>query len=235
MLIYCASFSLAGPKGSNDDRLLEPVFSQGRFLAAIADGVGGNPGGGRAAELSLAAIAKRFQEFGRIDEQSILHAQKAVADEIQVYKQYSRMATTLSAITLSDGIAEILHVGDTRIYHLRSNGLQTRTEDQTEVAHLLRQGILKKSQVKDYSRRNVLLQYISATKFPSAQFTSFEIKYGDHIILMTDGAYDLLEKSRIVELTRSSATVETISKRLQMEINSSPQKDDASAIILRIS
>src|SRR3546814_5436694 len=72
-----------------------------------------------------------------------------------------RISDWSSDVCSSDLNARVGHVGDSRIYHLRGSGLVTRTKDQTEVQHLIDEGILTPERAKMYPRKNVLLSAIS--------------------------------------------------------------------------
>ena len=50
-----SAFSIDGPKNNNQDRYLAPVATLDGWVAAIADGVGGKPGGEIAAAAAVAA------------------------------------------------------------------------------------------------------------------------------------------------------------------------------------
>lgn len=136
MKLAYASFSLTGPRESNQDKLLEPVATpNGTYVCAIADGVGGSEGGLEAAEIAITAAADSNGTLSGTESIFALSTSR-MKSFVSHNNQYERMATTLSVCLIYDYKISVLHVGDTRIYHVRSLGLNDLTQDQTEIAEI---------------------------------------------------------------------------------------------------
>jgi protein phosphatase len=224
------TFSVDGPKGANQDRLVEPFLLNGVWTAAVADGVGGNPGGEIAAQIAVEVVRK-----SKGTERPADLFQLACADMLKHADKdarLSRMATTLTLLRIRERKATIAHVGDTRAYHVRGKGLITRTEDHTEVAHLLRENIISPRQARDYPRRNILTSYLSA----SGSFETFESEFdlieGDKILLLTDGVYSAVNKRELVELADQMVTAIQYGQRIEGALRSRRIRDDSSAVVI---
>jgi serine/threonine protein phosphatase PrpC len=192
-MIDAAGLSLTGPKPRNEDNLLIPHVSGARWVAAIADGVGGNVGGAEASKIAIQVSTSLYERPDTALEDVFAEVSEQIYRESIINPDLTRMATTLSLIRATESRIELAHVGDTRVYHVRGSGIVTRTEDQTEVAELIRQKVLTPSQAKSYPRRNVLTSFLSASKRYDLFRSSFEAQFGDWIFLLSDGAY---KKSR---------------------------------------
>lgn len=231
----CSSFSIDGPKGQNDDRLLLPTIVADGWVSAVADGVGGNAGGGRAAEIALETIQKGLSAIA--DSSFKLLFDKAcelMRAEASITPEFDKMATTLSVIAVSHGTARIGHVGDSRIYHIRDNGIVTRTRDQSEVAELVRQQVLTPAQAKRYPRRNVILSYLG----PEAKFDlfedQFEVRSDDMILLLTDGVYKEIRKSEILKMVSTTKDIEEFTDRIKTKLAFGEIRDDSTIVAIRI-
>lgn len=232
-MISFASFSEIGPRDENEDRLLLPARLPNGTLMAIADGVGGAPGGGIAAEIavnSLQELMSDRDQFGSAFDEIV----KSMARVGKNDPSLLRMATTLSAGFLDGKKLMIAHVGDTRIYHLRDGGLKTLSQDQTELAELLRRGILTKRQAAKYTRKNVLTSALSAR----GEYEVFEnnviVQAGDRLLFISDGVYGQVSKGRIAELSKDKKSPESFCAALRQEVEVSGPKDNYSALIVQI-
>ena len=227
------AISIDGPKRNNQDRYLEPVESAGGWVAAIADGVGGRPGGEIAATEAIAAARDSAGDAIWNGAKTFASACHRIS-EAEAREQLEAVATTMSLIRISNGVAHVAHVGDTRIYHVRGVGIVARTEDQTEVATLLRDGVLSKSQARTYPRRNVITSYLSASgKFDLFE-TEFGVQTGDFIILLTDGAYDIVKKAHVVEELQQSSSIEEASERFRHRLILTGVKDDSTIVLATV-
>ncbi|WP_334183212.1 PP2C family protein-serine/threonine phosphatase [Novosphingobium sp.] len=226
------AFSIDGPKRNNQDRYLEPVECFNGWVAAVADGVGGKPGGEVAAAAAIEAARESAKNLTWDSEAIFQRASQLIREAEE--SGSAQMATTMSLVRVEGKNAYVAHVGDTRIYHVRGAGIVSRTEDQTEVAMLLRDGVLSKSQAKVYPRRNVINSFLSSGKTYNIFETKFEVNPWDCIILLTDGAYDILKKSSIVEELGSSMSLDEAGERFRELLLQTGVKDDSTVVMVRI-
>lgn len=232
-IIDAKFFSKAGRKKENQDSVLVMDMKNGGAFLAVADGMGGKPGGKVASKTALAAISDYIGSLSTevsID-QLFRMAKSAIVEQSSITPENREMGTTLSVVYVKDEMAIFGHVGDCRIYHLRGNGLISRTKDQTEVQRLIDDGILTKDRAKDYHRKNVLLSVLSSLADYDLQVGRFSLEPGDRIVIMSDGAYSLLSKSEIRDISKSSASTAEFIDAMEREIESRKIRDDYTAII----
>lgn len=234
MKVESAYFSEIGPRSSNQDRVLLPrTDDRSRILAAIADGIGGAAGGAEAAQIAVdvaADFAGSPQELSSIFVEAVERIKQAASADDALAK----MGTTLTVVLIESSVAYVAHVGDTRAYHLRGRGLNTLTKDQTEVAELLRRGVLNDRQAKRYPRRNVLLSALTAKADYDVHLAEATIEPGDRLVLMTDGVYQRVMRGTILNLALGSATVSEFAERLKTEVASAEPSDNYSAVALEV-
>lgn len=235
MKLNFSSFSIPGRKGPNQDSILEPVEVGSGFWCAIADGVGGRPNGDVASLLAVntveeALLAKKNLPMSHVFNEVL--AEFNLAQNMVV--QEKPMATTLSVLNLIGNTARVGHIGDTRIYHLRNEGILRRTKDQTEVQNLMDRGVINRRQAARYHRKNVLNGYISSGKELLVVESEFQIESGDRIILLTDGVYGSVPMKSIRDISLESETTGELAEKLKGAVENSEIIDDYSALVLAI-
>jgi len=234
MIIEFASFSEKGPRDSNQDRLLVPTAREGkRFIAAVADGIGGAPGGAEAAQIAIDAAAAFTGPS--IDLSSVFAtAVEKIRQTADANPTFAKMGTTLTLVLIERGMAHVAHAGDTRAYHLRGPGLNTLTKDQTEVAELLRKGVLSKQQAKRYPRRNVLLSALTAKAEYEVHLAAAALLPGDRLLLISDGIYQRLKRGSILNTSIENASVTRFAERLMVRAKEAKPSDNYSAVAIEI-
>jgi len=222
-------FSSTGPRETNQDRLLEPIATERGVLLAIADGVGGSVGGERAAEIAIEAVRSSTDvddDLDAIFSTTVLR----IREEASIRENFRKMATTLTVALISEQTISVRHVGDARAYHLRGNGLNTLSEDQTEVAELLRKGIITRYQADRYPRRGVLTSALSSRADYQVFSRTVEWQAGDRLLLLTDGVYNSVPRRLILKLSLENAVVTDFIANLQSLTEASEPTDNYTAL-----
>lgn len=233
--ILSTSISIAGIGKTNEDSWDFKVLADGTCIAIIADGVGGNYGGSIASALAVKTAMSALETNPNLSlDEIFLIVSKSIQDRGNKDLISNQIATTLTlCIFHTNRTASIGHVGDSRIYHLRGNGIIQKTKDQTEVAALVEAGILSREQAKTYPRRSVLRSALTTKGNFEIFKDKFPLNIGDRILLLTDGIYRLATKTHIRNLSINSKTIDDLSKALAQEI-AKKNTDDATAIFLEV-
>ena len=221
-----ASFSISSSEKQSFDAIENVILPSNRLLLVIADGVGSSIHGGDAARIAVATCVE-VASSAAISDVFIEANNRINAAANTDYKQWS---TTLTACILDGKKAYVGHVGDTRIYHLRSAGIQTRTKDQTEAEKLIEEGVLSRERARRYPRKNVLLSSLNGSGEYELQQSSFEIMNGDRILLLSDGLYKQIGKHEIVHLSVNHINVTDFIDALKAMLIDRGIIDDSSAI-----
>jgi serine/threonine protein phosphatase PrpC len=137
-----AHCSIAGPKGENQDAILQPFQVGDSSWCGIADGVGSSALGGLAARSSLEVVRQLPDGVSMAVLFEMVH--RRLSEISAEHEGAKSISTTLSVLRISGDHAAVGHVGDTRITHYRGGGVMVRTKDQTEVQKLLDDGVLTK-------------------------------------------------------------------------------------------
>ena len=226
-----ASFSEAGRKSVNQDSVLVKQITKTDLVLAIADGMGGKPGGEIASKLALNTVEYVLtNEPSATIEHIFESAHSAITEKARSVEEYSSMGTTLTVVLIRGGSAIVGHVGDCRVYHLREHGIISRTKDQTELQQLLDEGVISKHRAANYHRKNILLSVLSGKLDYTLQKSTFSLKKQDRILLLSDGAYSLLKKIEIRDVSVKAQDIIRLASSLQEIIESKKIIDDYSCV-----
>lgn len=229
-----ASFSHTGPRSRNEDRLLEPMSSaDGCVLAAVADGIGGSDDGALAADLAIASIKLASSEEMSIEEIFSL-AKETISEHAALDPELVKIGTTLSLCRLMDGKVEFGHVGDSRIYLMRGNGLRTLTKDQTEIAELVEKGIFSRRQAVKYPRKGVLTSALTNYSDFELLVGSADVEKADRLLVLTDGVYECVSKAKMVELSLQSDSIHSFVTGIESSVRAVGPKDNYSVVAIEI-
>jgi serine/threonine protein phosphatase PrpC len=179
----------------------------GRQLCAVADGLGGHPGGDIASAEAIRALA-RFDEQagGNRDPEQILRrafaaAAEAVAKAAAAQPDLAAMATTLTALLRSDDRVVLGHIGDSRAYRLRGGQLTQLSQDHvTEVPVF----------------GSVMTRCVGAGSDEGPDVTVHDARPGDRWLLCSDGLYGEVGDAAIREALAAgtpAAAVDVLLKR----------------------
>ena len=114
------------------------------------------------------------------------------------------MGTTLTALLLHNGRANLVHAGDSRCYMFRDGQLRQLSEDHTWIAEQMKIGALSLEDAKQSRFRHVITKSIGFEREIDAELKSVPVSPGDCFLLCSDGMSNYIEHGeleRIVAMT----------------------------------
>ena len=200
-------------RGENQDRYFIREFEDQVLLMAVADGMGGEAGGGLAAQIAIEAVKEFTPPDLTVIEASLnnlfLTASRRIEEEVRKDPGLEGMGTTLTAACIKNGITSWAHVGDSRLYLWRTENLTQITEDQTFVNNLVKQGAITEEEARVHPMQNILLQCIGCQPIEIST-GQFKNSRGDLIFLSTDGLHHEVAEGKIVSVLAGEAGVKKI-------------------------
>jgi protein phosphatase len=179
------------------------------YVALVADGVGGAAAGEVAsattAYVAAATAMARWGEDGvSVVRDLVERARDSLLAGAAADPAREGMATTLTVV-VCDGERVVLgHVGDSRAYLLRADGLHRLTTDHTYVQALVDDGKLAPDAARNHPWRNVVLRSLQAVpdevSAHEPDITALDLRPGDRLLLCSDGLTDLVADDRISEV-----------------------------------
>lgn len=205
-------------------------------LFVVADGMGGHSVGDLASRITVEAFP---QAFFRIDADNIqdrmrramLAANKAVNDRGQQNPEFSDMGTTCSAVSLSEEGAILGHIGDSRIYRIRSGRIEQLTFDHSLQWEMIRLGRATTATVDLYHPRNVITRCIGPDPNVKVDVEGpFSVRPGDKLLLCSDGLSNHVSDTEIGQIV--SALNPTEATRLLINLANCRGGSDNSTVIV---
>lgn len=201
-------YSGLGKRKNNEDYFLS-FYADNILVLGVADGVGGNDGGEIASRTALESFKRNFLNYyKKMDVKSNISKciEKAHEDVLSYYENdiESDMATTLTIGVIDENEILIGHVGDSRAYIIRDNGIKQLTEDDTEVNKLVATGLLSKQEAINYPRKNILTNAIGIKDNFEFHIVEFGLKNKDRFLFMTDGFYSCFTKEELRDLSKKN-------------------------------
>jgi len=184
-------------RSHNEDR-----FAARPPLFLVADGMGGQAGGEVAAQLVvdqlLAAVDRGELRDGATIADVLQGANQEVRRRAALDPSLRGMGTTCTAVVVLDGMAHVIHVGDSRAYLLRDEQLVRLTDDHTAVDRMRREGILTAEQAESHPHRHVLSRAVGAHETVEIDRTEVELRPDDRLLLCSDGLTGMVAGPDIV-------------------------------------
>lgn len=157
-------------------------------LFVIADGMGGHAAGEIASRLaveSLAASKLTDSSDERAISDALAEANRKVFEAAS--GAMSGMGTTCALLLISDGIAHVGNVGDSRIYRSRGDELLQLTRDHTLAAEMFDQGLISAAHVLGADGGSQITRALGGGATVKSDSTIVEIYPGDRFLLCSDG------------------------------------------------
>ena len=220
------------------------------FSFAVCDGMGGAKAGEYASQIAVEKITTLLpRAFGKTSRGLDANIARVVAE---LYRQVHRalvylghsydechgMQTTMSLCWFTPGWMYFGHVGDTRIYHLApgKNELSQITADDTHVGWLLRNGKITDYEARTHPRRNVLQKALGGeNQYVEPQVGAVACGPGDIFFLCSDGVNEGLYEHQIVDVLRVDKPGFNPAKALVESAVKGDGRDNATALVVRIS
>ena len=200
-----AELSLVGHREDNQDRVSVAIGEHAALLLVV-DGMGGHAEGARAAETALKSMLESFWHTPHpiFDPLGFLHLTlgKAHDDVVALGGSLAvemRPRATCAVCLVQQSSAYWAHVGDSRVYQLRSKAIRERTRDHSHVEQLLREGLITEAEVQNHPMRNFVECCLGGDAVLPDMTSSRRraLESGDILLLCTDGLWANLKDDDI--------------------------------------
>jgi serine/threonine protein phosphatase PrpC len=217
------------------DKNEDAIVSSDR-LAAVADGMGGHPGGEVASAVAIALVHAAFT--GRsLDEleAAIRAANRAIWDRAGASAELEGMGTTICAMGLiENGSLVVVNVGDSRAYVLRNGSLTQLTHDHSVTAEAVERGELSEQEARNHPHRNVLTRALGVAPDVELDSTLHPAVEGDRLLVCTDGLFNEMSSDEIASLLAVTKGVQASADSLIDLALSRGGRDNVSVVVAEI-
>ncbi|RKZ34869.1 MAG: Stp1/IreP family PP2C-type Ser/Thr phosphatase [Gammaproteobacteria bacterium] len=224
----------------------------GLGVTVLADGMGGYKAGEVASAIAVDQIMEEMRQGlpklrpGEIDEESgyskesllmkaaIGKANETILTTAESQPQCQGMGTTVVAAMFYDDRITVAHVGDSRMYRLRSDEFEQITVDHSLLQELIEKGFYTPEEAKKSLNKNLVTRAVGIEHAVNADVTEEVVKPGDIYLLCSDGLSDLVEDEEIhLTLNEFSDNLQKAAEILVRKANDMGGKDNISVILAR--
>lgn len=224
-------FSDKGPYPENEDALA--IKDCASFLyACIADGVGGAAAGGDASKLAIKLFADEMQKSPNDSFDLVPLIQEINSSLINLNKE--GVFTTFSGVSIYGAKLRGVHIGDTRVFVLRGNGISQLTVDHTELYRLVSEGKLSFEDAVEYPRKHILESALGVQLNSRIDSFEFMLLPGDRVLLTTDGVHNVLSKLNLRDISKQSGSIQSYLSKIKSAVELCGPTDNFSAIGIEV-
>jgi protein phosphatase len=114
------------------------------------------------------------------------------------------MGTTCTAACLVKEKLYFAHVGDSRLYLMRSRNISRLTRDHSYVNRLIETGLIRAEEAEGHPQRHILTAAlgVGADFIADSPSNPLELKSGDILLLCTDGLWGLVADEELHTIAR---------------------------------
>jgi serine/threonine protein phosphatase PrpC len=211
--------------GPNEDSI---GWDPEHALAVLADGMGGYACG----EVASAIVKETVLDPTGAPEiaERVLRAHERILAEAGRRPESTGMGSTVVAVRIRDGSAQIVWVGDSRAYLWRGGRLRALTVDHS-VAERLRREYVSEEEIAVNPMRRVILQALGKeTPVPSRK--DYPLRRLDWLILCSDGVSGVLGDEAFAAALKSVSEMAEAAQGLIAAAVQNGSDDDISVIVV---
>ncbi len=205
-------------------------------LVAVADGMGGHPGGEVASNLAVSLLEAAFSGDSLKElESAVRAANRAVAERAAASRDLEGMGTTLCAIgVIEDGRLAVVNVGDSRAYLMRDGSLRQLTDDHSITGELIRRGELTEQEAASHPHRSVLTRALGCGPEVDVDGSLHSAAQGDRLLLCTDGLFNEVAENDIPSLMGGAQEVRPVADALVEQALSNGGRDNIAVVVAEV-
>lgn len=243
----------AGTSKGRIRELNEDVYMlrAGQGLFVVCDGMGGAPAGEVASQIAAATILKdldgypriaasaRQSERGYLPETSRLaeavrHSNQVIYDQGRRDPRHAEMGTTVVGAWLTQNVASVAHVGDSRAYLWRGNRLEALTRDHSLAEALVRDGMLGSAETLLPDEQNSLVRVLGGEPDVDVELNEVPVRPGDYLLLCSDGLTRMVPERMLGDAISETRDPQRICDHLIDAANRNGGADNITVIVVEV-
>lgn len=217
-------------------------------LFVVCDGMGGAPAGEVASQIGVEAILRHLKfvpieipadEEGYLAQTSRLakavrRSNRVIYDQAQKDPRQAGMGTTVVAAWISDHVASLAHVGDSRAYLWHADRLEPLTRDHSLVEAHVRAGLLDRVDSLQSGEQNVLVRVLGREPDVDVELAEVPVEPGDYLLLCSDGLTRMVPELKLAQAFARWRNPQRICDHLIDEANGSGGADNITAVVVEV-
>jgi protein phosphatase len=222
-------------------------------LVVLADGMGGYNAGevasGIAVSVVVTEVSHRLLNSSPVDRvedsgeelgvsllrDNIQKANASIFHAAQSQPQYAGMGTTIVSGLFYDNRVAVGHVGDSRMYRLRGEVLETITHDHSLLQEQLDSGMISVEDARLSKNKNLVTRAVGIDADVDSEIHVHDVLVGDIYLLCSDGLNDMVEDDDIQStLYALQSNLPLAASQLIQMANDNGGRDNISVILIKV-
>lgn len=226
----------------NQDGYYLDIPSDSLAVAVVCDGMGGARAGNIASLLAVESFVDCLQNVSDSDNGETPADLLLRAAEEANHCVYERalhdpdcmgMGTTMVATVVTGNHADILNIGDSRMYAVNEEGITRLTRDHSVVEEMVARGELTPEEARNHPRKNLITRALGAEKHIRADRYARDLADGEYLLLCSDGLSNQLSDQEILfEILHGGDNETCCARMLQIALDRGAP-DNVTAVLLR--
>lgn len=230
----------------NQDRFGIIEFSDTLSIAILCDGMGGQNGGGVAAQLAVDTVKDSVEKslepsfVDSVSETTVRNlfstfftsANTAVWEKAQKEKELAGMGTTMVVALLFKDTCYIAWAGDSRAYLVNKKEEKQLTIDHTIVQLMVDNGEITKEEAMVHPKKHYITRAIGVADSIDFDFLVQKVTKDDSILLCSDGLYTYIQPGRLYPLVKEAVKQGNTDNLIAMA-NEQGGADNITAVIMQ--
>jgi serine/threonine protein phosphatase PrpC len=230
-------------ESANEDAAAIIPYGQGGLVLAVADGVGGGPGGRDASNRAVQTLHDVLKDIdGEPDSLRAAIVDAVEAANRKILELGRGAATTLVVGEMLNGRIRSYHVGDSELMSVGQRGrIKLRVTPHSPTGFAVEAGLLDEDEAVEHDARHLLFNVIGAPDMRIEIGTPVKLGCYDTVLLSSDGLLDNLYLDEIVGIVRAGslrraadALVKLARDRMAGTSEGPSKPDDLTVILYRL-
>jgi len=226
---------------NEDNYLVDPNLQ----IFVLCDGMGGHAGGATASSLAVQEVHDFLtrqltpqppdtEGYPSLIAQSIAHANRRIYEHSLENPEVQGMGTTLSMVLIQGARAYVGHVGDSRVYLIRSGHTHQITDDHSFIGEMMRHGGTRNILDVSPKLRNAITRAVGTREHVDSDGLEIDLLPGDRILLCSDGLHGYADPATLHRLTEGGDEPKDVCDQLVAYANEAGGKDNITVIMIEI-
>ena len=229
-------------RSNNEDNF---IVDEKLGLLLVADGMGGHAAGEIASKMAVSVIHDQLlgqqKFFGAYNESyspstnnlnsALRVANLAVFKAAESSPRLHGMGTTVAAVLTCGNRLSIAHIGDSRVYLVRSGNIAQLTDDHSMINEQVMRDLITREEAVKSVNKNYLTKALGISAEIEADLSELTLLSGDILLLCTDGLSNMITDEIMMGIILSAEEPATICDLLIKTANTNGGKDNITAVI----
>jgi serine/threonine protein phosphatase PrpC len=219
-------------------------------IFVVCDGMGGQAAGEVASKIGVDSMLNYFrspngvqppaQSFTGVSERARVLGEAIHTANLEVYKashgeaEHAGMGSTIAAVLVQDNFLSVGHVGDSRVYLLRSGQIQQLTNDHSLVMEQVRRGLMTLQEAEKSEIQNIILRALGSEEIVEPDLEDLVALPNDILLLASDGLTKHVKDDRLLEIVDKAPSLEAACETLVQAARQHGGDDNITCLLLRL-